>query len=85
MSWPRKREYLQAAIAAALAIIYCIVGTMDYQDALIAEHSRFAPQAPAVTGTENPSAPAVLSHPIPYKAVVCQDVRCVYYFGKDTK
>lgn len=89
MSWPRKREYLYMAIAAFLAVIYATVGTMDFQDALIAEqmkHERFAPQAPTVTGQGSPyppqPSPAVLSHPIPYKAIVCQAGKCVYYIGK---
>ncbi len=89
-TWPRKREYLYAAIAAALAIIYAIVGTMDYQDALIAERARFAPQdRPAAPGQVLPPlsepSPAVLSHPIPYRAVVCQSGRCAYYIGKDSQ
>ena len=86
MSWPRKREYLYIAVAAFLAVIYAIAGTMDYQDALIAQQIRFAPQAPAVTGqdaTSSPqSSPAALSFPLDWKAVVCQQGRCVYYTGK---
>jgi len=89
-SWPRKREYLYGLIAAFLAVIYAIVGTMDYQDALIAQQTRFAPQALAVTSADSPptspeSLPAVhLTHPIPYRAIVCQrsrlqdKLRCVY-------
>ena len=86
-TWPRKREYLYAAIAVFLAVIYSIVGTMDYQDALLAQAERFAPQAPTVIGQGSPPppsepSPAALSHPIPYKAIVCQAGRCVYYAGK---
>ena len=51
-----------------------------------------APQAPAVTGNGSPSSTssttsqpaALLSHPLPYRAVVCQSdygqkPKCVYY------
>jgi len=70
MSWPRKREFVYMAIAAFLAVVYAS-----------------APQSlPAVTGKAQPPSSgqtAVLSFPLPYKAVVCMDGRCAYYFGKE--
>ncbi len=73
MSWPRKREFVYMAIASFLAVVYAS-----------------APQSlPAVTGKAQPPSSsgqaAVLSFPLPYKAVVCQNGRCVYYFGKDSQ
>lgn len=72
MSWPRTREYLYMAIAAFLAIMYAVMGTMDYQDALIAEASK-----PILTF------PIPYKAVVCQSTYYREKPRCAYYTGKE--
>lgn len=74
------------AVAVLALGAFSFLGAMDYSDALIQEAMEKEARPQRVTAQEL----APLSHPIPYKAVVCQSgplekPRCRFYTGEQIK